>query len=46
MSGALLLFNGIHCWWQELRKQLEDQVVLIETLRNESRAAVEHHEIV
>ncbi|KAF7825988.1 myosin-9 isoform X2 [Senna tora] len=28
----------------ELRKQLENQVVLIETLRNENRSAVERHE--
>ena len=29
---------------QELRKQLENQVVTIDSLRNENRAAVERHE--
>ena len=31
---------------QELRRQLEDQVLTIDTLRNENRATVERHEIV
>jgi hypothetical protein len=30
----------------ELRKQLEAQVLTIDTLRNESRSIVEHHESV
>jgi len=35
-----------HCCMQELRKQLEAQVLTIDTLRNESRSIVEHHESV
>lgn len=29
---------------QELRKQLESQVITIDKLRSENRLAVEHHE--
>lgn len=29
---------------QELRKQLENQVLTIDTLQNENRAAIERHE--
>ncbi|KAG7018955.1 hypothetical protein SDJN02_20832, partial [Cucurbita argyrosperma subsp. argyrosperma] len=31
---------------KELRKQLEDHVLMIDSLRNENRASVEHHECV
>lgn len=31
---------------QELRKQLESQVLVIDTLRNEHRATIEHHDSV
>lgn len=38
------MLMALCCYMQELRKQLESQVVEIDTLRNENRALSEHHE--
>ncbi|GFY92436.1 SMAD/FHA domain-containing protein [Actinidia rufa] len=45
-EGPLSLddFRSLQRSNMELRKQLENQVVTIDSLRNENRAAVEHHE--
>jgi len=51
LEGLLIVnffsfFNCTQSSCQELRKQLEDQVVTIDTLRSDNRAAVERHESV
>lgn len=39
-----ILISQMFAYTQELRKQLENQVLTIDTLQNENRAAIERHE--
>lgn len=47
-GNASEFFFSFYLGWgmQELRKQLEDQVVTIDKLQNENRASVVHHQTV